>query len=313
MKHQINSSDNLLPSEVDLFICSNGFEERWKKILLTTHCKYAKEIYLIERFNSSSHSDVNYQGVDIENITIVDVLDSDQVTQWNNIFTKITSKIQSMNEAKVVIDITCIPQLTLYAIICQLHLLNLNKNITFTYSGASKYNIESISSSDSSINRLSTVLGYPGVSTPSCNKQHLILLVGFDFDLAKTLIRDLEPTSISLGLGNSAFQGEFHEINSKYLKKIKNFASTQVAEGKITTFEFSCSDYQDAKESISKEIIKHNDKNIVMCSMNTKVSSIASAKSALENDSVKMCHIEPIFRSISDYSKDSDMISIFSL
>jgi hypothetical protein len=313
MKCEINSSEKLLPNEIDLFIFSNGFDERWKKIWNKLSGNNVKEVFLIDRFSSDSISSVDYNGIDTNKLTFIDISDNNQITQWNNIFSKVTGKIQSMDGARIVIDITCIPQLILYSIICQLHLLNLSKNITFTYSGASKYNIESISSSDSSMNKITTILGYSGISKPSCRKQHLVLLVGFDSDLAKTLIRDLEPTSISLGLGNSAFQSSFYEINSQFLQQVQDYASTKMDANKITTFEFSCSDYQSAKDSISKEIQEHSDKNIIMCSMNTKISSIAAAKSALENDYVKMCHIEPIFRSISDYSEESDQISVFSL
>ncbi|ELV8766804.1 hypothetical protein [Vibrio vulnificus] len=313
MKKNINISTDLFPKNIGLFIFSNGFEERWKKVLMNIESSNVNDFILIDRFGSLSSELVNYEGIDKDSLYLVDVLNENQVEQWNDVYNNVVSRIQSLKDSKAVIDITCIPQLILYSIICQLHMLELNDKVLFAYTGASEYSIDSISSSDSSYNKISTVLGYPGISKPSCNEQHLILMVGFDFDLAKTLIRDLEPTSLSLGVGTSAYQGGFEDINTDYLNQIKSFASTQISMDKISTFEFSCSDYKDAKESISQEIEVHNNKNVVLCSMNTKVSSIAAAMASLENETVKVCHIEPMFRNISDYSKCSDVVSTFCL
>lgn len=313
MTFKLEHTDVKLPKNIDLFICANGFDERWKKIFQTTNCRNAKSIFIINRFGCQDRFQVNNEGIDLERVKLVNIIDENQVTQWNNVFSNIVGIIQSTKKTTVVIDITCIPPLVLYTLICQIHLLCMSIDITFTYSGASNYNINSFSSSDSNFNKITTVLGYPGISKPSCNKQHLILLVGFDFELAKTMIRDLEPTSISLGLGISAFTGRFHELNKEYLTKIEDYALTFLPKDKVTMFEFSCSNYDSAKDSISKEIVSHNEKDIVMCAMNTKISMVASAKCALENDTVKLCHIEPIFRSISDYSECSNVISNFKL
>ncbi|MFB1074853.1 hypothetical protein [Vibrio diabolicus] len=312
MKKDINISTDLFPKNIGLFICSNGFEERWKKVLVELQDIDIKEIILIDRFGNLAGEIVSYDGIDKEKVYIVDILRESQVEQWNYIYDTIVSKIQSLEASKAIIDITCIPQLALYSIVCQLHMLGLNEKVVFAYTGASEYNIDSISSSDSSYNKISTALGYPGKSNPSCNEQHLILLVGFDFELAKTLIRDLEPTSLSLGIGTAAYQGRFEDINAEYLNQIKSFASKLISMDKISTFEFSCSDYSDAKKSISQEIKLHSNKNLVLCSMNTKVSSIAAAMTSLESETVKICHIEPMFRNISDYSKCSDTVSLFS-
>ncbi|MDF9401306.1 hypothetical protein [Vibrio sp. 1180_3] len=312
MKKDINNSTDLFPKNIELFICSNGFEERWKRVLIKLQDSDIKEVILIDRFGKLTDELIRYDEIDTRKMYMVDILCEEQVEQWNGIYNNIVSKIQSLKTSKAVIDITCIPQLALYSIICQIHMLGLNEKVIFAYTGASEYNIDSISSSDSSYNRISTALGYPGKSNPSCNEQHLILLVGFDFELAKTLIRDLEPTSLSLGIGTSAYQGNFEDINAEYLDQIKSFASKLISADKISTFEFSCSDYFDAKKSISQEIELHSDKNVTLCSMNTKVSSIAAAMTSLENETVKICHIEPMFRNISDYSKCSDTVSIFS-
>ncbi|EJL6930090.1 hypothetical protein ACOCGD_002141 [Vibrio cholerae] len=312
MKEDINISTDLFPKHIGLFICSNGFEDRWKRVLVNLQDSDINEIVLIDRFGELACDLVSYDGVDKGKLHVIDVLCENQVEQWNGIYDHIVSKIQSLETSKVVIDITCIPQLALYSIVCQLKMLELSEKVTFVYSGASEYNIESFSSSDGSYNKISTVLGYPGRSNPSCNEQHLVLMVGFDFELAKTLIRDLEPTSLSLGIGTSPYKEDFENINTRYLNKIRDYASTQISEDKISTFDFSCSNYSDARDSILREFELHKNKNMVLCAMNTKVSSVAAAIAALEREEIKICHIEPMFRSISDYSKCSDIVSVFS-
>lgn len=316
MKHEIKNIDKELPKEIELFICCNGKTSRWNKILLNSKCIKSKKIYVINNSNVNSEEVALGSCIEMINagqeIKIINIFDENPIKQWELLYYKITHVIKHI-DGNCVVDITEFPKDLIYSTVLQLKYLDLSHKVTFIYSSADSYSISIDSLNDTNVNELQSVLGYSGDFTASNSKSHLIILVGFDSNLAIKLIKELEPSSISLGVGIDAYKQEFYVKNLNVKEKIESYIKLNSFCDKVSTFNFSCSDCNSAKNDILEEAKKYEDKNIMLCALNTKVASVSAALAVIENNSIRLCHVEPIFKEYINYSTSSETVSIFNI
>ena len=313
MKINIQKINEYLPEEIDIFVCSSNHSERWYQVLSKTKCKNAKRVIILNKSKDNENKITKFLNEKIDlynNFSVSIIFDEQPIKQWNLIYKKITSHILSSN-GYCIIDLTEIPKDVIYSLILQVHHLDLKSRVFFIYASASSYEVSSYTSNEDSINKLSSVLGYSENVKISNNKSHLILLVGFDVNLALALINDLEPFSISLGVGTDAFTDDFYIKNQAFRENILSHLKSTSSCEKISTFEFSCSDFLKAKNSILHEAQGHE--NVILCALNTKISAAAAAVSALDNDNIRLCHIEPAYKDKIENSQPSDILSIFKI
>lgn len=308
MKINIIEMNEYLPNEIDYFICVFGNSERWGNILLNTNCVKSNNLIIINDFDNIYKSRTLPDLIkDLsDKVEMVDVYDDNPVKQWNNLYHKVVHFIR-ISEGCCVVDITNFSKDLIYNIIYQIKYLSISHKVKFVYSAADRYSVSVDLVSDY---RISSVLGYSGNNKISSNKSHLMILVGFDFNLAINLINELEPSSISLGVGIDAFNSDFYQQNIKIRDEIISYLTLNYTSTKISIFDFSSSDCNKAKKLITNESIKYE--NVILCALNTKISTVAAALAAMEHN-IRICHIDPIFSEEINYSTSSDIVSLFEI
>ena len=144
------------------------------------------------------------------------------------------------------------------------------------------------------------VLGYPGMLLPS-QKTHLIVIVGYEYNRAFDLISALEPNSITLvyGTPEEAITEKDHEANRFFNDLVEQM-----------TFEFSnvksitipCNNPPQTAKALQNLYDEHELDNIVVVSMNNKMSTVGVALSAFKNERVQVCYAPAVIYNETNYS-----------
>lgn len=196
----------------------------------------------------------------------------------------------------------------------------LNKAILL-YLGASKYSFNTQEEAvwlSRGIVSIRSILGFPGIMLPS-KKLHLIVLVGFEVERAKEVIVQYEPTSLSIGLGNrdESVSDTLHDTNKFFFDKLSLFVNEQIPYNlDVQHFEFSCIDPHKTKDKLLEHIATINnrlDKNIVICPLNTKLSTVGASLAALQSPEIQICYAEPEEYNIDGYCIPGNEVAIIKI
>jgi len=156
-----------------------------------------------------------------------------------------------------------------------------------------------------------SVVGYPGQllpSRPTC----LIVLVGFEHERATRMIAEMEPELLLLGKGMPSDQHltyESHKAPMEYFHKlVEDMVSSREEDH---SFEFSCRDIKETVDSLQTQIKKTSEFNHIIVPLNTKISTVAVALTALKDIKLQVCYAEPETYNFESYSEPDDMVTIF--
>ncbi|QTH70314.1 hypothetical protein [Pseudoalteromonas xiamenensis] len=300
---QCNKSEILekISNTSSSLVCSASFDSRWAvipeivhskmRVYVVTHCSYGVKASEAARFS--------YEPLNLTNGKPFDL--------WKDIAGKIIPIIQK-SENQVTIDITAFDTETLLFIVTQIKALELGAKVKFVYLGADSYSTSLMSG----VKSVRTVLGYPGIFSPSKKFHHLIILLGFELDRAKELILSYEPSSISIGIGEDCYKDDFSEQNRISSELVQDFVqSLGHVYRDVAKFCFSSKDAIQTKKAILDEAKKYEDSNILISPMNTKVSTVGAALAALENEELKLCYVEPLEYDTENYSEPGSIVTIF--
>lgn len=304
--------------DISLVICSSSFESRWFQITKSLDSTHLEQILILQR---SLEEPAWGEGIDEiqsahgnkHRIIDIDLLEPSAI--WKKLISDVLPLIQRQ-EKLTLVDVTTLSHEAVVFFVSLIQLNGLSSKVKFAYAGASAY-LTSNNEKDWWLSRgvkdIRSILGFPGIIRPS-QSSHLMILVGFEVERAKQLILRYEPSSISLGIGVQPYSQEFLEKNNWYMKQIESFIETVgITVKQVSQFQFSCSDSQAAKESILEEANKFRCQNITVAPMNTKVSTIAAARAAIENDNLKLCYVEPLEYNKQYYSSPSDTVTLIDL
>lgn len=231
------------------------------------------------------------------------------------------SSIIQDHQKHLVVDITSLSHELLVILIGIIHSFSSIDRVTFLYVGASEYSFNTRSESvwlSRGVKSIRSILGFPGTMLPS-KKLHLIVLAGFEVERAKEVIDQYEPSSLSIGLGHKeqSVSIAHHEKNKLFFDKLTSFIKDQDNYSQdVQHFEFSCVDPLVTKSQLLKHIAllkTSSDKNIVICPLNTKLSTVGVALAALENPEIQICYAEPEEYNTEGYSKPWAEVTIVSL
>jgi len=224
-------------------------------------------------------------------------------------------KILSMNKAALVIDITTFTHETLLMLLKLIYTnIKCFSSVTCLYNNAEIYSVNDQPEQawlSKGCRDVRNVIGYPGLIRPSA-KTCLILLTGFELERATKLIELIEPDKLVLGNG-------LEPLNEKHAKLMKYFSEEfmkwQNSYKSIVkpTFYFSCKNIAKTVEELNRIIAEDSDDNYIIIPLNTKLSTIAVAITALQNRKIQVCYSIPEIYNTKNYSKASDNITIFPL
>lgn len=230
---------------------------------------------------------------------------------------KAVNQIRGDNIKDIIIDITTF---THEMLLILLKLLSAHKEVfsrvTCLYTGAREY------SKGDPIKRkwlskgckeVRSVFGFPGQLVPG-RSTCLIVLVGFEHERATRMIDEMDPERLLLGRGiqsNEHLTHVSHGPPMEYFHKlVNNMVSSR---GDVASFEFSCRDHKQTVQSLISRIQGTHNYNHIIIPLNTKISTVAVALTALENPALQVCYAEPETYNFAAYSEPDDKATVFDI
>jgi hypothetical protein len=143
-------------------------------------------------------------------------------------------------------------------------------------------------------------------------------MAGFEVERAAEVINQYEPSSLSIGKGgrDQSVSILHHEQNKYFFNKLNSFVNDQdTYHHNVKHFDFSCINPFDTKRQLLEhiaEIKTTSDVNIVICPLNTKLSTVGVALAAIENQEIQICYAEPEEYNIENYTEPGDEVTIVS-
>ena len=336
MKFSWSEINNHIMGNFDLFIASASYEER---------CLSLAQNIPHEKINRA----VIFYLHDFEEYVATNLLRLEAVFKTNNISNELVElfhnkPIESSDRIircldnylldgtvrEVIIDITAFTHEISLLLFMLFKRRYTEVSVTFAYSNAADYDYvenEAYHSSDKWLSKgigdIRSILGYPGDLLPT-KKTHLIVIVGYEYDRALSVISDMEPTSLSLGFGKSAsFTTEIQNDRGKHYGAREHFdevvrdSMAVVPKSRTYTFDVSCNDprqaYRDIKQHLEQTNASIKDKNIVLFAMNNKLSTLGVGLFALERDDIQLCYAPALLYNYSNYSMPGTNCYLFNL
>ncbi|MCU0118925.1 hypothetical protein N8H74_11720 [Pseudomonas sp. B2M1-30] len=219
---------------------------------------------------------------------------------------------------EIVVDITSLSHEMLVAFMGLLQSKNLLKGTTLLYTGADEYSFNT-SKDQKWLSRgvvdIRSILGFPGTMLPS-KKLHLIIMVGFETERSTEVINRYEPSRLTIAYGakDHSVSEEHHLTNLGFAQNIlNNFLENPRSIDSPHNLEFSCTDPFFTKSSLESYISQFPNENIVICPLNTKISTVGAALAALEMPDIQICYAQPAEYNILGYASPGKEITIIKL
>lgn len=312
-KIKLSKIKSALIEDYDIFICSSSFEDRSFRIAQKLKGKNFKEVIVIENKNGGEILKSNTQKIiqnfgKKSNILSVDFQDTLAfVDSLNNVLRKFKRKI------KILVDITTFSHEILMVCLKLFHLRkDIIKNVVCLYLNAKEYCPNSEFNNkwlSYGCGALHPILGFSGLLMPS-QKNRLILIVGYEYERALSVISTLEPSELTLiyGSPDKSTTEKDKDANKKFSKLVE---STLFEYPNKEQYEISCDDPDEAASALTSLYRKYEGENIIVIPMNNKLSTVGIVNSLLENDMVQACYAPAIIYNESNYSSCGDSCYIY--
>lgn len=313
---ELTSLSESIQGKVDYFITSASYEERCLKV--------ADEIKKINPTNSivccNTANDYNKENLAyLKNLfgytfTLLELQADNPSSNNDNLLVKIIS-IATQNPKLIVVDITTFTHETLLILFRLLTLiLPAATAVKFVYLEASEYSWNIQKDEDKwlskGIGEIRSIIGYPGLFNPS-KGTHLIVLVGFEADRTIKLIEKYDSTIVSLGLGvkksaNPTNKSIIELARRKHQELVTQFPHVQV-------FDFCLESPDETREAIEKQIALHPNNNVIVATMNNKVSTIGAGMLGIDKFEIQLCYVKANQYNTGFYSKSGTDCCVFDL
>ena len=244
----------------------------------------------IEEFKRIAGSECAVIGQDATSVIEV----ADQLSQ------KLTI-VLAQPDARLLLDITSLSHELLVLLLGMLHELDALKRTSLIYVGAASYSTNTEPNAmwlSRGVKDVRSVLGFPGTMLPS-KKLHLVILTGFEVERASEVITRYEPASMSIGLGakGQSVSDSHYSKNKEFFDGIAAFAASQdYGTDEVFQFSFSCISPTETRDQLVAHINElggFTQKNLVVCPLNTKLSTVGVVLAAIEHPEIQICYAEP--------------------
>ena len=334
MKFTWDEIDRHLLSTYDLFICSASYEERCLSFLRNCPTGRLKEslICSIEEYDCyvSENLALMKEILTEKKIKYSEVVLShrDPITSTDKIISKLNHVLSEKGLDSVLIDLTTFTHEMLLILLRMFHDLFPSIKISFVYSNAGNYDqrkseTKSVANSkwlSKGIAEIRSIIGYPGSPQPM-NRTHLLIVVGYEYDRALSIISEIEPASLSLAFGKSDSITTEHKSDDKHygakehFDKLTTAALAYFPEDRFHKFEISCDNPTKTRDEIeshlhSIEIDKYRH-NIVIFALNNKPSTLGVGLWGIENDNAQLCYAPALIYNYENYSTTGNYCYFF--
>jgi hypothetical protein len=222
---------------------------------------------------------------------------------------------------ELLIDITSLSHELLVLVLGMLNQLGGLNRTTLLYVGAAAYSTNTEPGEmwlSRGVKDVRSVLGFPGNMLPS-RRLHLTILTGFEVERAAEVILRYEPSSLSIGLGakGQSVSEAHHNKNQEFFDRIAAFASSQdYGTDDVARFSFSCISPTETRDQLIEHISSlegFKQRNLVVCPLNTKLSTVGVVLAAIEYPDIQICYAEPEQYNTEGYSSPGTDVTIVKL
>lgn len=294
-----------------MFICSSSFEERCFAIpekIKDLNIPYKTIFYfndLHEKINSHANKlqSILGQGSDRVHLTI-----GDPAQMVRRMSRSIDSVMSVKKELNFLIDITTFNHESLL-VLFRLFQLKIRENdrLFICYNGAKEYSYNELDPFkkwlSKGVRSIRSIVGYPGHFDPS-EKNHLVILFGFERERTKKLIDIFEYDIVSIAFGGKlvSITDEHQKLNQKRHEELFNFYTN------TTKFEISLVDPIATKNDIIAHIDKFTGCNTVIAPMNNKISTLGAGLVTIERPEIQLCYLTANLYNFDHYSIPSEEV-----
>lgn len=300
---------------VDAFLCSASFEGRCLSTaahLDFSQCRTAHVACFDQRpGNTGKHLD-DLKSICGSSSQELPLLVSDPIKSADTLMAAMSSVLLQQPKT-LAVDISTFTHesvLVLYRVIRLVR--RPETRILFLYVGAHEYSLgdeEDKKWLSQGIEEVRSVVGFPGELLPS-RSIHLVLLVGFEKERALGLIREFEPSHVSLGYGDQAVEATraHQSTNEKVLAHIQR---AQSIASYVDRFQFDPFSPVETHRAIDEQCRKHPGMNTVIAPLNTKLSTLGVARFGTASEAAQLCYAQPVFYNHANYSSPHDVAWCF--
>jgi len=313
MTDTLENLKNYLSGSYDIFIASASYEDRCLSIIknLEENIFFKHKIVSL----STPHKDLiqfNLSFFQEKGFKIVEVDNGDQIGTMSKLLVSIIEATIENEDSSILVDITTFTRQTLL-ILLRLLRNNLTKKnqIHFLYAPAKEYSV-GLSFKEKwltkGISQVNSVIGYSGIIRPS-QPYHLIILIGFEVERASSLIDAYEPSKITIGYAKKidSLSDEDYNLNKeKCLELLNEYPNANY-------FEFSCVQINECKADILNQVEKYSKHNVIISPMNNKISTVACAFAAFENEEIQVAIAIPSTYNHENYSAAGDCFHLLDM
>lgn len=305
--------DRVKQNSIDVFITSASFEERCLVIpkIFASHKVKSSIVFFSVNEDMEIYNNAQLIRNELNNECNIVSLNTDSpIKNYFSIDQELQKIIQSFGKSNLLIDSTTFTHESLLVL---LKLLSIKREffgtINFAYVAADEYSIKSNSDEDKwlskGVQKIRTVLGYPGFTDPT-QKNHLLILFGFESERTKRLIEEYEFENISLGFGDikNSIQSNHQKINFDRHQKLLNEYPN------ANKFIFSLTNPIETKNQILDYLddVRFKNLNTVIAPLNNKLSTLGAGLAAISNENLQLAYAKPNLYNINGYSKPSNSI-----
>ena len=316
-KYRLDELNNHIEDRYDLFICSASFEDRCLSIPQNIDLTKFKNAIIF--YMSDSLGNVNDNKMALEELWgsragCIAIKHSDPLDSADNMMKALSDAKEKSDVASILLDITTFTHEALLILIRLLDIAFPKAKITYVYANAMVYDSENEKENkwlSKGIGEIRSVLGYPGNILPT-RKTYLVVIVGYEYERAASVIHSIEPSSLALGYGRSdnATTEKDKDANEHYLDLVKHMASSYQ---NIDCFEVRCDNPVETYNMLKEKIDAKNEMNIVVVPLNNKISTLGVALAAIENEKIQLCYAPALVYNYSNYSKRGDYCYLISM
>lgn len=289
-------------SPPEFFICSASFEDRCKSIpMLWKNSKPGKTILFYT--NTGRKAAANKREIEsmFPDAHVAEQLSLHAPLKTTDKIVKALSNVIKHKSGRLLLDTTTFTHEQLLILVKYIDYLKKKHETSVTvevaYTGAKSYSFNTTPKNlwlSRGVLEVRPVVGYSGNFTIGKPVQ-LIMLVGFEHERAKAVIEHIEPSALCLGVGHKqqSVSTELADTNHECFQKLQEFVrSIGAIHSDVQSFEFSCVSPWDAAQKIL-EVARFDSHNVIVCPMNTKISTLGVALAAFERPEIQVIYAEP--------------------
>ena len=295
--------------EVDYFISSASFEDRCLGVCLALDYSTIKKSAIFG--TTDFHEKVEerrHRMIELCRPSAVESIDlkiDDPVFSFVQM-ANFCSQIFIDDAKNVLLDITTFTHEGLLMLFRLLYLGKRNQDkILISYIGAKTYSANETDSEDKWLTKgvkgTRSIIGYPGYFEPS-QKNHLIILVGFEKERTIKLIEEFDFDIVTLAFGSKSdsISGVHQNLNEQKHKEVTEIFST------AQKLEISLTDPFVVKTQILNHIKLYPYYNTVIAPMNNKISTIGAGLAAIDNQDIQLFYMQANVYNVDSYSEAGD-------